>query len=760
MLNHINNSNNDQDLERPHFKNVFNSNDSSNPENHINTNNIVTSESRRPSLVVINVKNNHSLSHNMNLSTHNNNIPSANSSLQDVNSLNNSDIELDLEINNINNNPNTKIEDTQIEIKKPLLSQTHSNIDIQLDNSSNSDNTILTENINNVNINTNNNVHKNVIQFNQQFISNFQMLNLPNNTNNNLQSSNNSNKISKKIYSKSRKSVKITKKFRSKSLPNIFIPSKNSHIYPNTHSHQMFLDMYKNNKLNILNNTISKPKHNHSHHHHHHHNNHYRHHQQQPSLLLPPVNLHSMHEIDLQEVLKNPQLRHDILFDPQLQFRPNLDGERGKRKKNQSDNYWNMIKIETENLINDLDNKIILNENSPIIVMFQCLKSILISLIPAKDIIQIEEIMDISLITQQLNSKCFNFINFSNWICSIFKLHCAPMRDPWVDELNNLFHKSCNNEKIEINLLIEGFKTLFLILEAMKLDVANHQIRILRPLLCSSAVSFEREYFKNAIKRNKINFTNSIIWYKKNLNNLKSKNYNSREILNYSILNLLSCSNMTRQFPNSLNFDNTRLLLLRADIRHIICTKLCLILYKTLIFQNNLDKSLLNNENISNLKSEILNIIIDDNGNSKWTKNLKNLSIHLINKLFNKLDSDKIEFANNWLINQTQPSSKVYSLLESKLFEKIFPFLDNSTKQSETVSSTVTTNTYNNNNNINTNNVNINTTANTIESSIVKSSLPKINDEIIINDELNNIVERLNQLIEFNYNVFGEMYNS
>ena len=766
MLNHINNSNNDQDLERPpHFKNVFNSNDSSNPENHINTNNIVTSESRRPSLVVINVKNNHSLSHNMNLSTHNNNIPSANSSLQDVNSLNNSDIELDLEINNINNNnPKTTIEDTQIEIKKPLLSQTHSNIDIQLDNSSNSDNTILTDNINNVNINTNNNVNvnKNVIQFNQQFISNFQMLNLPNNNNiNNLQSSNNSNKISKKISSKSRKSVKITKKFRSKSLPNIFIPSKNSHIYPNTHSHQMFLDMYKNNKLNISNNTISKPKHNHSHHHHHHHRNHYHQHQQQPSLLLPPVNLHSMHEIDLQEVLKNPQLRHDILFDPQLQFRPNLDGERGKRKKNQSDNYWNMIKIETENLINDLDNKIILNENSPIIVMFQCLKSILISLIPAKDIIQIEEIMDISLITQQLNSKCFNFINFSNWICSIFKLHCAPMRDPWVDELNNLFHKSCNNEKIEINLLIEGFKTLFLILEAMKLDVANHQIRILRPLLCSSAVSFEKEYFKNAIKRNKINFTNSIIWYKRNLNNLKSKNYNSREILNYSILNLLSCSNMTRQFPNSLNFDNTRLLLLRADIRHIICTKLCLILYKTLIFQNNLDKSLLNNENILNLKSEILNIIIDDNGNSKWTKNLKNLSIHLINKLFNKLDSDKIEFANNWLINQTQPSSKVYSLLESKLFEKIFPFLDNSTKQSETVSSIVTTNTNNNNNNININNVNINTTANTIESSIiVKSSLPKINDEIIINDELNNIVERLNQLIEFNYNVFGEMYNS
>lgn len=52
-----------------------------------------------------------------------------------------------------------------------------------------------------------------------------------------------------------------------------------------------------------------------------------------PPAPLPPVNIQSLREIDLAEILKNPQLRHDILFDPQLQFRPNLDGERGRRKK-------------------------------------------------------------------------------------------------------------------------------------------------------------------------------------------------------------------------------------------------------------------------------------------------------------------------------------------------------------------------------------------------------------------------------------------
>lgn len=429
-----------------------------------------------------------------------------------------------------------------------------------------------------------------------------------------------------------------------------------------------------------------------------------------------------MHEIDLQEVLKNPQLRHDILFDPQLQFRPNLDGERGKRKKAQSDAYWNMIKIETINLMSCPDSCHYLNLNSPIIIMFQSLKNILISLIPSKDISSIDEILDDHLLIQQLNSKCFDFISFSNWICSIFKLHCAPMRDIWVDELNSLFIKACNDpNNINIDHLVEGFKTLFLILEAMKLDVANHQIRILRPLLCSSAVSFEKEYFKNAIKRNKINFTSSFIWFKKNANKLNSSN--TREILNYSILNLLSCSNMCGQFPNTLNFDHTRLLLLRAEIRHVVCTKLCFILYKIMINQFNLEKSLLNDENLLNFKKDLVSIIVDENGNSKWTKNLKNLSVQIVNKLFQNLDASKIDFAYNWLLKQTQPDSNVYKILESKLFENILHSLS-------------------------------------LPPSSSSINFDKINDDITVESELKNIIQRLNQLVEFNFEVFGELYSS
>jgi hypothetical protein len=47
-----------------------------------------------------------------------------------------------------------------------------------------------------------------------------------------------------------------------------------------------------------------------------------------PPGLNPPITRATLRELDLTEILRNPQLRHDIVFDPNLMFRPNFDGER------------------------------------------------------------------------------------------------------------------------------------------------------------------------------------------------------------------------------------------------------------------------------------------------------------------------------------------------------------------------------------------------------------------------------------------------
>ena len=72
---------------------------------------------------------------------------------------------------------------------------------------------------------------------------------------------------------------------------------------------------------------------------------------------------------------------------------------------------------------------------------------------------------------------------------------------------------------------------IFQILEAMKLDVANHQIRILRPVLIETAVDFERDYFQTLINHSKINIHDSLNWFYKILSrNLIVSNNNNNHL--------------------------------------------------------------------------------------------------------------------------------------------------------------------------------------------------------------------------------------
>lgn len=64
--------------------------------------------------------------------------------------------------------------------------------------------------------------------------------------------------------------------------------------------------------------------------------------------LHPPITRHTLRELDLGEILKNPQLRHDVVFDVNVQFRPNFDGERGRRKKEAGNKYWIAVMREIE----------------------------------------------------------------------------------------------------------------------------------------------------------------------------------------------------------------------------------------------------------------------------------------------------------------------------------------------------------------------------------------------------------------------------
>ncbi|KAH3681851.1 hypothetical protein WICPIJ_007157 [Wickerhamomyces pijperi] len=383
----------------------------------------------------------------------------------------------------------------------------------------------------------------------------------------------------------------------------------------------------------------------------------------------PPVNVQSLSEIDLTEITKNPQLRHDILFDPHLQFRPNLDGERGKRKKMSYDKYWNSIKIEIELFLSGNPE---IYENSKIPTLFTTLKDILVTLLPSKDRQAVMDVMDVELITQQMVNKSLDFVALSHWLSEIFKAHCAPMRDAWADEMVCKFRES--QEEKSVSKLVEGLRMVFTILEAMKLDVANHQIKLLRPSLIETAVEFERGYFQEIVSRGKLDISNSITWFR-SFQKPQSDSQSPNSSMIDAILSLLSCSKMINEFPTTLIFDHSRLIMLRASVRQLVCLQLCTTLYRQLVFKHVTDPrsrmSLTGSDKLDSLKKEIIAIITDDNGNIKWTRNISDIALHLATKATGKADEQVVEFGFSWLIKQTQPSSPVYALMESRVFAEI-----------------------------------------------------------------------------------------
>jgi len=184
---------------------------------------------------------------------------------------------------------------------------------------------------------------------------------------------------------------------------------------------------------------------------------------------LPPVTLSTLQELDLSEIYRNPKLRHDVVFDAQLHFRPNLDGSRGRRKREQADIYWKLVLHECEMLFANVRNRQarVARMAVKLPTLFRTMKDILSTLVPKSDRDEVEAVLDHQLLMQQLEHGVLNFKNLSGWLARVLKAHCAPMRDQWVEQMVSRVTYGVDNQMT--SALVDGLKMVFGILEAMKL---------------------------------------------------------------------------------------------------------------------------------------------------------------------------------------------------------------------------------------------------------------------------------------------------
>lgn len=307
-----------------------------------------------------------------------------------------------------------------------------------------------------------------------------------------------------------------------------------------------------------------------------------------PRPLEPPVTKATLSELDVTKIIHNPKLRHDINFDPELHFRPNLDGEKGRRKQEKANQFW--ATLQDQLLLFVVNREAFLREYPDgddwcLPTLLRAVKEIIQTLVPQRDREFLHDGFNVDLLMQQFNRGIADLEKVASWLSGVLKLHCAPMRDEWVDEMySELSNGNQNNDMAE---LVKGMRSLLCVLEAMKLDVANHQIRCLRPMLIEDTVHFEQRFFYKKITANRLDISGARLWYGEAVRCYTgtprdSRIYGETAAFFEALAKLILPSTTKETIPNTFLFDEERIIKLRSDMLDAINLEVCMRLYEDL----------------------------------------------------------------------------------------------------------------------------------------------------------------------------------
>lgn len=211
--------------------------------------------------------------------------------------------------------------------------------------------------------------------------------------------------------------------------------------------------------------------------------------------------------------------------------------------------------------------------------VFDAVRDILTTLVPDQDQAETTERLDVDLLIQQIDNGVCDLVDLANWLGKVLKNHCAPMRDGLVNKMCKSITKGA--QQADQKLMISGVRQLLKLLEAMKLDVANHQIRQMRPLLIADTINVIKRYNDHRIGLGKLNSEVSQMWLEQEyttLSAIEGAPMSYLETLTHALLrDLLHCSS-TISLPSTFYLDLDRLRTIQVDmhntIYHLICGKI------------------------------------------------------------------------------------------------------------------------------------------------------------------------------------------
>ncbi|KAL4906490.1 hypothetical protein BDW74DRAFT_133446 [Aspergillus multicolor] len=419
----------------------------------------------------------------------------------------------------------------------------------------------------------------------------------------------------------------------------------------------------------------------------------------------PPVTKGTLSELDLPCIMSNINLRMDANFDRDLHFKPDLDGEKGRKKRKDAADYWDAMATEIKVYafcascgVDDKpeshhDERPSFEPRLP--GLFETLQDVLKTLVPERDHPNIMQNLEVPLLMQQIQKGVLDMVGIARWLAALLKTHCAPMRDEWADSMvKQITSGSQSQNAAEI---VRGLQTLFAILEAMKLDVANHQIRAFRVLLIEDTIPFLQEYFRSKIAKGDFEVESSLLWYQdlkeSQLRRMKepaqTDSFWPLSLLFQGLSEFLLQFQSPDAFPDTFAFDAERLWQLRGGLQNAINLEICWYIFQLYIHSR---KRYLHapTQTYATFRSRIGTLMEETEdcirGSSPWLKNVRYIALEIARLAADCCGDDNIsddiigpiEGSLEWHLSNEHG---LFQLFQSSLREKLLKATFNTAKR-------------------------------------------------------------------------------
>lgn len=337
-----------------------------------------------------------------------------------------------------------------------------------------------------------------------------------------------------------------------------------------------------------------------------------------------PVNKDTTKELELSAIQNNTSLRIDLCHDDQLFFQP-IKGRRGEEKQRRARIFWDCLSLELDayrHVLSGSCSECSKNTDSKtpnvqipsrLAEFFSALRDLVEMLVPEKDKAMILERLQVDNLVRSSRTGVFDAVDFSNWLTRLLMTHCAPLRDGMARKMNQQISEGARTNNM--NLLVKGLETLLTLLENMKLDVANHQVRSFKLLLIADTVPFLQDCFAKMQAEQQLDPKASQRWFKELKRRATRQDISDFEIFVSGTVKLCRSPCSPKTVPATFMYDKDRLVCLRNEVLDLTQLRTCINTFDELVISRQRRRSTSTEQ--SAVRDRLLQLMSAEDGTSE-----------------------------------------------------------------------------------------------------------------------------------------------